>query len=701
MTAGFAPQEALDFLRRDSEFTGWAMSLPRLVLKSRTRFAWHLLQSFSIESHGSAMITAVLPLPAPFPGCFRGGGPGLSKRRLRSLAQKRLVHLIVLVLDGLYLGRPPSNEELRRSPNVHQLKVIEELYARVAASGYRSEAMSLVPGRSGSELIARLDELERYLDEYLPFQGGYEADPRQWLACSKKEADSRAEEFPQLRPYRNLDVSRLKISGDGGWPLSSFLDGVLWLPYVEPQVLHHNLDMQHMSFPSFEAENREEYLALARKWDQLGLLHLHLPEDGRSGITKVFNTYKPPEWDRQIGDRRIANSMERSISGPSANLSPGPSLLNVFCLRGSENLRGSITDRRDFYHQAQVTPEKSRWNGIPFLYEQDELEGLDALRAFHEEGDRGRSYDRVVVGDRLGMVKLEKRKKYEGPLRPSFAALYQGDHLGVEFARQAHEELLRREGLLVPENRLQGHEDYPMSGIWEGLIIDEYFCVSAQKKRLRPEDSDSFKHLAKARVGYDRHHLPGSVEKDVVSELVFKAAGAEVDSSARLTSSGMAVVGAPLQKRLALSAISVSVAGLKGISTKLAAKLSGSWVSVLLYRRAASAVVDDFFAVGSKAENSTENWVLPLTRGVAQELCSLAILAPILSSDVLAPFQQEVIATDASMQKGAVVKKKVKREVAMALWLAGDKKGSYTMLDRPTFSWLRELEQERALSRLL
>ena len=157
LEGGHQCSEALDFLRRDAEFTDWAISLPRLVLRTRTSFAWHLLQTFSIETHGDAMITAALPLPAPFPGCFGGGGPGLSQKRLRTLAQKRLVHLLVLVIDSLYLGRP----------NDVQKRIIEELYARVVASGYRSEAMSMVPGRSGSELIARLDELENLRSSWM------------------------------------------------------------------------------------------------------------------------------------------------------------------------------------------------------------------------------------------------------------------------------------------------------------------------------------------------------------------------------------------------------------------------------------------------------------------------------------------------------------------------------------------------------
>ena len=40
-------------------------------------------------------------------------------------------------------------------------------------------------------------------------------------------------------------------------------------------------------------------------------------------ISAIFNAFKNSTRDRQIGDRRIPNSRERSIDGPSRHLPPG------------------------------------------------------------------------------------------------------------------------------------------------------------------------------------------------------------------------------------------------------------------------------------------------------------------------------------------------------------------------------------------
>ena len=90
----------LDHIDSTLSFTRWALCLPRWILATRADFARSLSLSFSVEWHGTPMRTA-----ASYPGCFSGGGPGLSLRRLRVLAQKRLVHTIVIALNHLYLGR--------------------------------------------------------------------------------------------------------------------------------------------------------------------------------------------------------------------------------------------------------------------------------------------------------------------------------------------------------------------------------------------------------------------------------------------------------------------------------------------------------------------------------------------------------------------------------------------------------------------
>lgn len=161
--------------------------------------------------------------------------------------------------------------------------------------------------------------------------------------------------------------------------------------------------------------------------------------------------------------------------------------------------------------------------------------------------------------------------------------------------------------------------------------------------------------------------MPGLPEKDVVAEDLFKAAGAEVDSRDEVVALGLTLVGAPLAKRLGLSLLSLRVAALEGISTNLASRLAGSWVSLLLFRRCMSSVVDEFYSIGALGSRSAENRVVPLKRSVASELAMLAALVPLACTDVSAPFVAEVFATDSSIHKGAIVSKRVREQTKGAL----------------------------------
>ena len=671
------------------DFTGWALCLPRWVLATRSDFGWHLLRSFSLKWHGKPMLSAVYPLPAPFPGCFDGSGPGLSKRKLGVVARKRLCHTLIIVLNYLALGRFATPAELGRPPNGMQTRCIRRLYDMVTACGYRPDRFPVVPGRSGFELIACLDRLERFLDDATTFGHGYDICMKLPLARDHDLEEKQMEEHPQLRPFRPLCAERLKITGCGKWPLEDYLESVLWLPYVEPGILRHGADVSHLPGPVFGSEDRSENLRLARKWDELGLLRLHSCPSEDWPFSRVFNIYKSEQVDRQIGDRRNMNKVECHAGGPSSRLPPGPLLVNLFCLRGRQNLRGSVTDRRDFYHQAKASKSRSLSNLLPFGYRRDELVGLSALSAFEEENLRkakGRLYEGDHFESRRGLLVGGEEHLFCG-----FAALFHGDHLGVEFALEGHETLLRGEGLLHEPDRLQGHSVLPLDECYEALIIDDYFCISAQGREVDFSSSESFKRLQRARLAYQNHGLPGSPEKDVVAETLFKAAGAEVDSNEAVVELGLCLVGAPLQKRLALSLASLRTASLRGISSQLAARLSGSWVSVLLYRRPLSSIVSDLFAVGAGAEMNLENVVVPLTRKVAQELAMLAAVVPLLVTDVSAPVDREIFATDASLQKGAFVSTVVSEQEAKALWLGCDKKGSYSKLDNPFKCILRSL----------
>ena len=82
--------------------------------------------------------------------------------------------------------------------------------------------------------------------------------------------------------------------------------------------------------------------------------------------------------------------------------------------------------------------------------------------------------------------------------------------------------------------------------------------------------------LAAAKSAYKAASLSGSDEKDIVDACQAKVAGAEIDSSPQNLDRGLCTVGAPREKRLALS-LSLEVARLPATTDSLHQCLLGGW----------------------------------------------------------------------------------------------------------------------------
>ena len=548
------------------------------------------------------------------------------------------------------------------------------------------------PGRGGPELISCMWRLEQFLATQ-PELGGVYGRREVGVEVPVEIDDETLEKHPELQPYRPLKADRLKLKGTGDWPIEEYIEGPLWLPYVEPAFLLHGASTKGCPVPVFHREDEEEYFRLAMKWEQLGLLRLHEEPIMPEAFVRVFNAHKSMEVDRMIGDRRRINYMERHFGGPSSELPAGPMLVALHLRRG-QCLHSSVTDRRDFYHQCFVSRERSATNLVPFSFPVEQFCDTKALEEFNAAFEDERLGGREEHGDRLGLPKKQKRAPPER-LYPSFGALYQGDRLGVEFALSGHQGLLGQEGLLPEEERVRGKRILPRGPVWRALIIDDFFVISREDERTQREETRAYRILAKAREAYRKHQLPGSPEKDVLSQRLFKAAGAEVDSRSEATMRRLTLVSAPLSKRLGLSAVSLRVAGLPYVTPSLMARLSGSWVSVLLYRRCLASVAEEMFSLGNFKDETEGRSLVRLPKKVSSELGVLAALSPMMSSNAMADYEETLYATDASMTKGAIVKTEVSKEISAALWQGGDRQGHYTMLDNNFAGILSHLGEER------
>ena len=388
-------------------------------------------------------------------------------------------------------------------------------------------------------------------------------------------------------------------------------------------------------------------------WDVRGLLFLAESPLVPGYFSRVFNAYKSPEKDKQISNRRLPNMSEFRVNGPSKFLPQGQQLAMLRLPRFAHCLRGSVTDRRDFYHQAAVTDERARTNMLPFSFPISDFADTRAWTSL-QDGFSKVSRRREAVGDNLRGLPVKGRGILPSDVYPCFRSLFQGGSLG---------------GL--------------------ALVIDDC-SISAEPLNLPAKESQSARSLEVARHAYHAEALLGSPEKDVVAETCFKAAGAEVRSCQKNVTLGFVPVGSPLAKRLALAVLSLRAACLPGLSAGVATRVAGNWVSVLQFRKCWSSLIDGFFLSSIKCQRDVGS-VFALDRSVAQELVLLASIAPLVVSNVAVDYLPEIFATDASNQKGAIVKAPVEDCLQESLWLDADKRGSYTQLDQPFRALLRHI----------
>lgn len=257
-------------LGQTTDFLTWAVCLPRCIAMCRTAFSSHLVRSFSASWHGSSLPSKTFPVPAPHHGCFGHSGPGLSRKRLHRLAMQWVLHVWTYCLNFLYLGRHPTLSELGRRPNAWHQRCFQRFRSLLFVCGDSDQPFPVVPGRSGRELGAALFQLEKFLERNEIKSENYVA--HKPMPFSDDLGLLPASKYPQLSHYRSLDPSRLKLVGDGKWPMAKHLDGPFWLPFVEPRFLLHGQELHSSDLPSFVHENREDNLQLCKLWDARGLL---------------------------------------------------------------------------------------------------------------------------------------------------------------------------------------------------------------------------------------------------------------------------------------------------------------------------------------------------------------------------------------------------------------------------------------------
>ncbi len=375
--------------------------------------------------------------------------------------------------------------------------------------------------------------------------------------------------------------------------------------------------------------------------------------------------------------RRGRNACEKKVEGPSSQLPSGADLCDILFQPSSQCLRVSVTDRSDFYHQIAVARARALTNTLGPGFPAELVSSTKTFEIFTLQSSLKRS--RLSHGDGL-FVRKQPKKTKPGILYAAFDSILQGDHAGVEFACAAHSQLLRDFGLLGSSLNVVGSGPTLSEDQFQGLVIDDFFSVSIEPKGSS-QASLSAKAFDVAQEAYSKYGLLGSPEKDVRDAPKAKVIGAEVSADETALRFRCPSVSAPATKRFGLSWISLQISQLSHTTDSLHLSLLGGWTSILMYRRPMMSILQHSFnLVPSNEIEQGHAKLVPLPRTVASELVLLSVLAPLIKTDISAPYASELFATDASSTRGAVVSTEVNRDTYEALFRCCKSKGSYTRL---------------------
>ena len=672
------------FIRKPCSLFGWSGALLRHLLQGRTQFSYFVKLCLGCSGPRDEASSALFPIPLPLGDFWSGEVDRLSAVRRRKVAEWRILWLVIVSLnfaecDSKFL-KPSS---LWRCPGPHHCNVYDRLIALVRACGPDEEFSIFSCGRKSFQLDARFEELREALQ-------GLGLDSSSFYGQQRSETEVPVRnDSPELQPYTALVPARLKLVGEGRWDCRQYLSDLFYLPFVEPKVNQYDITPPSSAVPDLTKVVKKDVVELCKIWDCRGLLRVFPASCGHEeqwALTKVFNNRKNETTDRQIGDRRGANFCEGRLSGPSRSLPTAATILQLCPVRYKQALVGSIADRRDFYHQFWTTDQRSATNALFPVMSLKDVEGTSGHSAFLQNfaTNRGRRAVRHVAGD---MLHLGERHHPRGvlcdpdaPVICCFGALYQGDHLGVEFACDAHGKMLEEAGVLNDGSRLSSAKPVVSAEAVSGLVIDDFFalsCEEIEECRVEPcEKSESFKMFLRAKEAYAREGLVGSDDKDVVGSVRYKVCGGEVNSSPSCVESGVVSLGTPGSKRYALSMLTMIAASWPYTTDSLHPCLVGSWISIMQLRRPAMAFINELFQVIPPGELSPlKPRLRRLPRAAAQEMQIISCLSPILASNLAVPFSSRLFATDASMMKGGVVQADVSPEVSAVVWRSSPKRG--------------------------
>ena len=274
----------------------WCSMITSQVLRSRCAFSSYLHKSIQL-SQGKPSRTSLAPtfflIPLPVLGCFDRMPTNASSCRRHAIHASRTVSTICMALNFWHCdGRVVPDHSLLRGPNKQHRCLYERIRSLLKSDGSASGFSLAGAGRRFPELLARISDISILLTRQ-----GVTCDPYD-KSCKGMEVPKDDSGAPELRPYSDLNPDRLVLHGSASWDPCPYLNDELTMAFREPRSLL--VDMPAGPRPGIRDDCRTVG-ALARKWDEKGLLVVHREEVMVEEQIRIFNAHKNLQSDTADG----------------------------------------------------------------------------------------------------------------------------------------------------------------------------------------------------------------------------------------------------------------------------------------------------------------------------------------------------------------------------------------------------------------
>ncbi|CAE8616450.1 unnamed protein product, partial [Polarella glacialis] len=265
-----------------------------------------------------------------------------------------------------------------------------------------------------------------------------------------------------------------------------------------------------------------------------------------------------------------------------------------------------------------------------------------------------------------------------------------GDLQAVELGQLGHLTIAVRASAVNNRAVLCRERPFPRSAYFAGVCIDD-FCAFEKEEGVIVDGV-----VVPAACAPTAAFAPVAIKqiKDEYNNKLQYHEGKEVFRSFSCTAWGSHTDGitgihmTPIERVIALTAITLSVVDLGIASVALLDSIAGSWVAVIMHNRRFLCLI--YLLYDAVKQGRAPNTVLSLSRRLKQEMIVLCSLAPFIFCDLRASVSRDVHVVDASSKKFACCSAPIYIKLLAKNSYAIVKKGRWSRLLSPTQAWLRE-----------